>query len=832
MLGAALLLGGSVLLAGAVSPNGFEDGGTTQVSALMMFLGNENSVYILDKAEANAAQVKGHPAWGAVWDIQSRTSVVQDIRTNSFCASGMHLPNGSFVSFGGNDAVGPAQAHGSQKNPDGQTGAWDSQYQDFDGRKAIRVVKPCTISDDLNAGDCAWFDDPTQLAMKKFRWYSAVEPTGDGEIVIIGGFVTGGYINRWLPNTDPTFEGGGAEPTFEFFPARDGEPQILNFLVQTSGLNAYAHTYLMPSGRMFLQANLSTVIWDFNSNQETPLPPMPNGVVRVYPASGATAMLPLTPANNYEPTMIFCGGSDMEDEMWGDYWRPRFDTWTYPASKDCQRITPEPQDGSTPAYIQDDDMPDVGRTMGQFIALPTGKYLLINGGEFGTAGYAASGTPNTPLDQMPFGVSLAAGPVFKPALYDPTAPQGKRWSQDNLTASTIPRLYHSTAVLLPDASVLIAGSNPNPDVNLNTYFPTEYRAEVYFPYYFSAPVRPSPQNVPKTLSYGGDYFNITIPGSSYTGAANDAADSATVVLVRGGFSTHGMQMGQRYLQLNNTYTVNSDSSITLHVAQLPPNPNLFQPGPALLFVNIHEVPSNGTLLIIGNGQIGKQPTAAASTLPDNTRLDNVQGGKDGTAGTNGNPSSSSGDQNGNDSEKGSSKIPLIAGLAGGAALLLAMAAITVAIVRRKRGASRGGSMAEFSRIDVPSESGLPHSTTSPWAQHNASAVALVPSVTSKEPYHDVDDNWRSSMGPVGTGAPFVGGYRDDAAGHFRDSMHSGTSSVVDPYMTGGAPQRDFYDPYNHSNAGSAVNLTQTTSNAGGLANQAASRPAQQTYPPF
>lgn len=32
-----------------------------------MFLGNENSVYILDKAEDNAAQINGHPAWGALW---------------------------------------------------------------------------------------------------------------------------------------------------------------------------------------------------------------------------------------------------------------------------------------------------------------------------------------------------------------------------------------------------------------------------------------------------------------------------------------------------------------------------------------------------------------------------------------------------------------------------------------------------------------------------------------------------------------------------------------------------------------------------------------------
>ena len=34
-----------------------------------MFVGNEEVVYILDKAEGNAAQINGHPAWGAFWFV-------------------------------------------------------------------------------------------------------------------------------------------------------------------------------------------------------------------------------------------------------------------------------------------------------------------------------------------------------------------------------------------------------------------------------------------------------------------------------------------------------------------------------------------------------------------------------------------------------------------------------------------------------------------------------------------------------------------------------------------------------------------------------------------
>ncbi|KAK0219416.1 hypothetical protein EDD85DRAFT_780745 [Armillaria nabsnona] len=45
----------------------FADGGNTEVGAMMMFLGNKDQVYLLNKVEGNTAQVNGHPAWGSVW---------------------------------------------------------------------------------------------------------------------------------------------------------------------------------------------------------------------------------------------------------------------------------------------------------------------------------------------------------------------------------------------------------------------------------------------------------------------------------------------------------------------------------------------------------------------------------------------------------------------------------------------------------------------------------------------------------------------------------------------------------------------------------------------
>ncbi|KAF8884137.1 copper radical oxidase [Infundibulicybe gibba] len=708
----------------------FIEGGDTKVSAMMMFLGNEEKVYILDKAEGNPAQVKGHPAWGSVWDINTRQTDVMDVETNVFCSSGMHLPNGSYATFGGNGAVGRGGKVGSQPNNEGSA-SWDADYQDFDGARAIRILNPCKSSDNFASPNCQWFDKPDQLAMKKKRWYSAAEPLADGTIVLIGGFVNGGYVNRNFPNDDPTTSHGAAEPTFEFYPARPGDPERMQFMTKTSGLNAYAHTFLMPSGKMFVQANLSTseycftflVLWDYDANTETDLPDMPNGVARVYPASGAVAMLPLTPVNNYAPTILFCGGSAMPADAYGDYANPSVDTWNVPASKDCQRITPEPTDGSAATYVQDDDMLE-GRTMSQFIILPNGKLFLVNGGLNGTAGYADK-TGQTPQGAMPFGMSLASGPVGTPAIYDPTAPKGSRWSNAGLATSKIARLYHSSAILLPDASVLIGGSNPNVDVNMTTVYPTEYRAEIFYPPYFSVSARPMPTGIPKTLSYGGDPFEINIPASSYSGTANTAAEKTTVVLVRGGFTTHGMNMGQRFMQLKNTFTVKSDGSITLHVAQVHPNPNIFQPGPALLFVNINGIPSNGTLVIVGTGAVGKQPTGPDSTLPDSIRLDSVQG-TSGDKGTSGGGTTSD-----KDTSTGSSSKMIIGGVVGAIVILGGLGAVVGMCVARRRKAVKPAPSSAYpmnSRsMGSDSNSGF---ATGAW---NSSTTNLTGPYTDEEP---------------------------------------------------------------------------------------------------
>ena len=67
-------------------------------------------------------------------------------------------------------------------------------------------------------------------------------------------------------------------------------------------------------------------------------------------------------------------------------------------------------------------------------------------------------------------------------------------------------------------------------------------------------------------------------------------------------------MGQRMVVLNSTYTgFGNNSGAVLHVSQVPPNPAVIAPGPALLFVVVKGVPSVGIQIMVGPGQIGPQP---------------------------------------------------------------------------------------------------------------------------------------------------------------------------------------------------------------------------------
>lgn len=245
----------------------------------------------------------------------------------------------------------------------------------------------------------------------------------------MGGDEWGGFVN----------DGAQTNPTYEFFPPATGAKPVTSPLLQrTLPANLYPLLWVLPSGKLFMQANYGTAILDWKAQKEYQLPDMPHAV-RTYPASAGTTMLPLTPQNNWTATIVFCGGMGVAATQWD----PNRNWPELPTSQSCVRISPDVSQN----YEEDDDVPQ-GRSMGNMIILPTGKIMYLNGAQTGVAGYGNGS--NT------VGDSYADNAALQPMLYDPDATSGKRWSRDGLSPSTVARMYHSSATLLADGTCVLA----------------------------------------------------------------------------------------------------------------------------------------------------------------------------------------------------------------------------------------------------------------------------------------------------------------------------------------------------------------------------------------
>ena len=298
----------------------------------------------------------------------------------------------------------------------------------------------------------------------------------------------------------------------------------------------YPRLHLLPNGKVFYSGpGTSSALFDPSTHAWTRNVANTNYAgVRTY---GTSVLLPLTPQNSYTPQVLIMGGGN-------------------PATNTTEIIN---LGASTPTWKYSAPMSEARIEMNAVI-LPTGKVLALGG---------------SVNDEDTTTASLAAD-LFDPATQTMTSAGSEAYA----------RLYHSVALLMPDATVWVAGGNPS----RGTYVT---QMEIYQPAYLFTvnssgqtvlATRPTITGAPSSVTYGSS-FQVQTP---------DAANVGSVVLLKNGSVTHAFNMDQRMVGLSFT----AGSGVLTVTA--PSNGNIAPPGYYMLFlVNKNGVPSVANFVQVG-----------------------------------------------------------------------------------------------------------------------------------------------------------------------------------------------------------------------------------------
>ncbi|CAI0543433.1 unnamed protein product [Linum tenue] len=370
------------------------------------------------------------------------------------------------------------------------------------GANTVRHLDNCPKS--------VWREYPSALAAP--RWYSTQAQLADGRMIVIG---------------------GRAAQSFEYIPQQEGtsntKPFFFDFLQQTTDPdenNLYPFVFLSPDKNVFVFANNRSVLLNPNTNAVVKEFPVLPGGHRNYPASGMAVLLPLEvktedPNEVPDAEVLVCGGSAHIDS-----YTLASKNMFYEALQDCGRLKitrPNPN-------WRRELMP-TSRVMGDMVILPTGEVLIVNGAQRGASGWGFARDPN-----------------LTPVLFNYKSPDKAHLFRE-LAPTTIPRMYHSTAVVLPEGKVLIAGSNTNNGYIYDAMYPTELRVEKFSPPYFS-PSRADKKpkivdgGCPKTMTYGQQ---VTI--KIELNEKKVFLKNFKVTMYVPAFTTHGVAMNQRLVKL-------------------------------------------------------------------------------------------------------------------------------------------------------------------------------------------------------------------------------------------------------------------------------------------
>ncbi|KAF5176870.1 Aldehyde oxidase glox1 [Thalictrum thalictroides] len=412
-----------------------------------------------------------------------------------------------------------------------------------DGDRTIRTLSPCITN------DCDWIEHHGYLNER--RWYATNQRLPDGRIIIVG---------------------GRRQFNYEFYPKGSGDDNTyeLNFLRETNDRqenNLYPFLHLLPDGNLFIFANTRAILFDYRRNQIVrEFPRIPGGDPRNYPSSGSSVLLPIqfsvNPGRFIEAEVLICGGAPQ-----GSAARALRGNFVL-ATPMCGRLRVT---DSNPAWEME-QMPN-RRVMGDMLILPTGDIIIINGARSGTAGW-----------------ELGRHPVTIPVVYRPNEPSNQRFLL--MRAGSTARMYHSSAIVIPDGRILIAGSNPHINYSFtNVRYPTELSLESFSPPYLAPEydnLRPRITACPEIINYR-QTMSITFSVPEYR-----SARQVSVRILAPSFTTHSLAMNQRMVILR-VVEVRQVVMWTYEITAVgPPLAEVAPSGYYLMFLVHDGTPSSGT----------------------------------------------------------------------------------------------------------------------------------------------------------------------------------------------------------------------------------------------
>jgi hypothetical protein len=382
------------------------------------------------------------------------------------------------------------------------------------------------------------------------RWYPTQITLPDGKVFVCQGLDEYGVNSRLVEFYDPAnsswqirLDPGGSgtwcvgQGEQQYYP----EAGTICYGPGTAPyVTLYPRMHLMPNGLIAsVGAGVDDRVYDPNTYRWVWTA---KTIVRHY---GTSVLCPLENTDTENGKILVCAGSTPAA--------------TSPATTSAQIATPS-GNGLTRRTVQS---MNYARKHISPVILPTGQIVIFGGNQQG-----------------------ATLPVLTPEMFDPVSETWTAWP-----AATVPRIYHSVALLLHDGRVWTAGSTPNA-------FKKEIRIEIFNPWYISE-TRPTISGDPTGGAYGN---TITIP-------TPNAANITKVSLVRVSSITHHYNTDQRLIWLQ--IVSKTSSSVTVRA---PINNRLAPPGYYLVHVlNSAGVPSVGTFIKIPGPNDNTPPPPATYT---------------------------------------------------------------------------------------------------------------------------------------------------------------------------------------------------------------------------